>query len=87
MTQKNYEMIVKGTDLIYAICNDEQFDPTHEIYQGFLNVGYGGYVPTTDIVTWKFICNNPNIFKPIIYKLGLKLEDDILDYEETVFTV
>jgi hypothetical protein len=83
MTHKNFEMIAKGLQFIhYDIAGDEQFDPTNELYCGFLNVGLD---TVDDQITWKFICNNPDIFKPIISKLGLKLEGGVLNIDETVF--
>ena len=85
MQSAMYFMIAKGMGLIYSIARDEAFDPRSESYQGFLNIGYDGYIPSDDHVTWKFICNNPDIFKPAIKKMGLGLEGKILNYDETVF--
>lgn len=85
MQSTMYFMIAKGMSLIYSIMSDEAFNPAHESYQGFLNIGFGGYIPGDDHITWKFICNNPDIFRPAIKKMGLSLEGNILNYEETVF--
>ena len=85
MSAKNYSMIAAGLAFINGIREDIFMDPPHESYQGFLNIGKGGYIPNDDIITWEFICNNPKIFKPIIAKLGLGLEGDVLNYFETVF--
>ncbi len=78
------EIIQKGTALLAKFLTDYQFDEEHEDYLGFLNVG-GPLMSDEDANTFKFICDNPTIFRPIISAMGGVLENDRLDYTETIF--
>jgi len=84
-TGEKSRLIQEGTNLLATILNDYQFDEDGDDFLDFINVG----LPIMEVKhheTWRFICDNPEIFKPILSELGGKIEGGVFDLEETVFT-
>jgi len=73
----------KGIELIHKFLSDYQFDKEDEGYLGFLNVGVD-LLNEEDAETFEYICDNPDVFEPIIDECGGDTEDG-LHKEETVF--
>jgi hypothetical protein len=71
-------------DLLERFRNDYQFDKSDDNYLGFLNVG-NHTLDDADVPTWRVICDRAEIFMPISRELGLEIEGNELDIEETVF--
>ena len=83
ITSDTSRLIQEGTQLLEQFLNDYQFDEESDDFINFINVG----LPIMEVKhheTWRFICENPEVFKPVIDKLGGILEGD-LDLDETVF--
>ena len=83
ITSDTSRLIQEGTQLLEQFLNDYQFDEEKNDFINFINVG----LPIMEVKhheTWRFICENPEVFKPVIDKLGGILEGD-LDLDETVF--
>ena len=74
----------EAVDLLETFRTDYQFDKNHHHYLGFLNVSTE-FLTEEKQPTWNLICNRPQIFMPIIHELGLEIEEDRLDPDETVF--
>ena len=77
-------LIQEGTQLLEQFLNDYQFDEEESDFINFINVG----LPIMEVKhheTWRFICENPEVFNPIIDKLGGIVEGE-LDPDETVFS-
>ena len=83
ITSDTSRLIQEGTQLLEQFLNDYQFDEENDDFINFINVGLD-IMEVKHHETWKFICENPEVFKPIIDKLGGILEGD-LDPDETVF--
>ena len=84
-TGETSRLIQEGINLLATILNDYQFDEDGDDFLDFINVG----LPIMEVKrheTWRFICDNPEIFKPILSELGGKIESGVFDLEETVFT-
>ena len=80
------EKIKAGVDLLEGFRTDFQFDETDPGYLGFINVGEDLLPDQKDKDTWRFIVTNPDIFHSVIDAMGMELEGDRLDLDETVFT-
>lgn len=79
------KMIKDGVALLEKFLTDFQFNEADERYCGFLNVGIPDVViGEEDYVTFRFICNNPNIFESILKELGGDTESGFHE-EETIF--
>ena len=70
--------------LLEKFRTDFQFDKKDPGYLGFLNVG-SHILEESEIPVWQLICNRAQVFTPILHELGLEIEGDRLDPEETVF--
>ena len=84
-TSKTSRLIQEGTNLLATFLNDYQFEEGSADFINFINVG----LPILDDKhheAWGFICDNPEIFKPILSELGGKIEGGSFNLEETVFT-
>jgi len=84
-TGETSRLIQEGTNLLATILNDYQFDEDGDDFLDFINVG----LPIMEVKhheAWRFICDNPETFKPILSHLGGKIEGGVFDLEETVFT-
>ena len=84
-TSETSRLIQEGTDLLATFLNDYQFDVESDYFIDFINVG----LPIMEVKhheTWRFICDNPSIFKLILNELGGKTESGSFDLNETVFT-
>ena len=82
-TSETSRLIQEGTNLLAEFLNDYQFDEENDNFIDFINVG----LPIMEVKhheTWRFICDNPEIFKPILSELGGIVEGN-LDLDETVF--
>jgi hypothetical protein len=77
--------IIGGVDLLQRLLHDFQLDPDDPGYLGYVNVGKDHFLDETDSRVFCFICDNPQIFMPIIEALGGGIEGDRLDEDETVF--
>ena len=82
-TSETSRLIQEGTNLLATFLNDYQFDEESDEFIDFINVGLPILVPEKH-EAWRFVCENPEIFKPIIGKLGGIVEGN-LDLDETVF--
>ncbi len=83
-TSETSRLIQEGTNLLATFLNDYQFDEENDDFIDFINVG----LPIMEVKhheTWRFICDNPEIFKPVLSKLGGRTESGSFDLEETVF--
>ena len=83
ITSRTSRLIQDGTQLLEQFLNDYQFNEESDDFINFINVG----LPIMEVKhheTWRFICENPKIFNPVIDKLGGIVEGD-LDLDETVF--
>lgn len=83
ITSRTSRLIQDGTRLLEEFLNDYQFDEKSDDFINFINVG----LPIMEVKhheTWRFICENPEVFNPIIDKLGGIVEGE-LDLDETVF--
>jgi len=78
-------LILAGVNVLSKIARDYQLDPRHPEYLGFINVSIDDMGDRS--FAWSYICENPDIFIPIISKLGMSLEEGRLNLEETVFYV
>jgi len=84
-TGETSRLIQEGTNLLATFLNDYQFDVESDDFIDFINVG----LPIMEVKhheTWRFICDNPSIFKLKLNELGGKTEGGSFDLEETVFT-
>lgn len=82
-TNETSRLIQEGTNLLATFLNDCQFEEGSAEFINFINVG----LPILDDKhheAWRFICDNPKIFEPIITKLG-GITERGLDLDETVF--
>jgi hypothetical protein len=82
-TNETSRLIQDGTNLLATFLNDYQFEEGSAEFIDFINVG----LPILDDKhheAWRFICDNPKIFEPIITKLG-GITERGLDLDETVF--
>ena len=82
-TNETSRLIQEGTNLLATFLNDYQFEEGSAEFINFINVG----LPILDDKhheAWRFICDNPEIFEPIITKLG-GITERGLDLDETVF--
>ncbi len=82
-TSETSRLIQEGTNLLATFLNDYQFDEESNDFIDFINVG----LPIMEVKhheTWRFICDNPEIFKPVLSKLGGIVENGF-GLEETVF--
>lgn len=79
------EKIKAGVDLLESFRTDFQFDETDPGYLGFINVGEDLLIHQENKDTWRFIVNNPDIFHSVIDAMGMELEGDRLDLEESIF--
>lgn len=75
----------EAIDLLERFRSDYQFDKSDDNYLGFLNVG-SDILDDADVPTWRLICDRAQIFTPILHELGLEIEGNALNVEETVFT-
>lgn len=75
----------EAIDLLERFRNDYQFDKSNDSYLGFLNVG-SSILDDADVATWHLICNRAQIFMPILHELGLEIEGNVINVDETVFT-
>ena len=76
-------LIQEGTRLLEQFLNDYQFDEENGDFLDFINVG----LPIMDDKhheAWKFICDNTELFTPILSKLEGKTQGGF-NLEETVF--
>lgn len=83
ITSHTSRLIQDGTQLLEQFLNDYQFNEESDDFINFINVG----LPIMEVKhheTWRFICENPKVFNPIIDELGGIVEGD-LDLDETVF--
>ena len=83
ITSETSRLIQEGTNLLATFLNDYQFDEESDDFIDFINVG----LPILDDKhheAWRFICDNPKIFEPIITKLG-GITERGLNLDETVF--
>jgi len=69
--------------LIFQISKDVHTDSD---CQKFRNVAIEDY-QGIEAQAWEYICNNPDVFMPVITSLGMKLEENCLSVEETVFYI
>lgn len=84
-TSETSRLIQEGTNLLATFLNDYQFDEENDDFIDFINVG----LPIMEVKhheTWRFICDKPEIFKPILSELGGKIQGGSFNLEETVFT-
>ena len=82
-TNETSRLIQEGTNLLATFLNDYQFEEGSAEFINFINVG----LPILDDKhheAWRFICDNPKIFEPIITKLG-GITESGLNLDETVF--
>jgi len=82
-TNETSRLIQEGTNLLATFLNDYQFEEGSAEFINFINVG----LPILDDKhheAWRFICDNPKIFEPIITKLG-GITERGLNLDETVF--
>lgn len=84
-TSETSRLIQEGTNLLAKFLNDYQFDEDGDDFLDFINVGLP-IMEAKHHETWRFICKNPEVFNPILYLLGGKVEGGLFDLEETVFT-
>jgi hypothetical protein len=83
ITSNTSQLIQEGTQLLEQFLNDYQFNEESDDFINFINVG----LPIMEVKhheTWRFICENPEIFNPIIDTLG-GIVEGALDLNETVF--
>ena len=83
-TNETSRLIQEGTNLLATFLNDYQFEEGSAEFLDFINVG----LPILDDKhheAWRFICNNPKIFEPVLSELGGRIEGGSFDLEETVF--
>ena len=78
--------ILSAVEQLVDISQDFQFDTQDPGYLGFVNVGLDLWVGEESKATWTYIVNNPDLFGPIMDRLGLVIEGR-LDIDETVFTL
>ena len=85
ITSYTSRLIQEGIQLLEQFLNDYQFNEESgdNIILNFINVGLD-IMEVKHHETWRFICENPEIFNPIISKLGGVL-DGPLNVNETVF--
>jgi hypothetical protein len=80
------EKIKAGVDLLESFANDYQFDMRNPGYLGFINVGVDLLATESDKGAWRYVVANPDLFLPVLDRLGLFVEAGCkLDLEETVF--
>lgn len=80
------QKIKAGVDLLESFANDYQFDKTDPGYLGFINVGEDLLFHQENKDTWVYIVTNPDVFLPILDRLGLCIEGGTFSFDETVFT-
>lgn len=72
-----------GMDIISQIAKDVYTDPD---CQKFRNVALEDF-EGQEALAWEYICNNPDVFMPVIESLRMKLEEGCLSTDETVFYI
>ena len=83
ITSNTSRLIQKGTQLLEQFLNDYQFNEESDDFINFINVGLP-IMEAKHHETWRFICENPEVFNPIIDTLG-GIVEGVLDLNETVF--
>ena len=78
--------ILSAVEQLVDISQDFQFDTQDPGYLGFVNVGLDLWVGEESKAAWTYIVNHPDLFGPIMDRLGLVIEGR-LDIDETVFTL
>ena len=73
----------KAVDMLEEFYHDYQFDESHEMYYGFINIGPGMFRNDDLESTWEYICHHKELFEKILPHLGLDTEEGI-HLEETI---